>query len=84
MTQREQQLADYIQGNLLSDPGMTLSAEEPLITSGLMDSFSIMEVLAFLEDEWGVFIPDQEATVKQFDSVAKMIEMVGRFEGSVQ
>ena len=78
---REQQLADFIRDNLLSDPGRSLVSDEPLITSGLMDSFSIMEVLAFIEDEWGVYIPDQEATVKRFDCIEKILETVSCFEG---
>lgn len=77
---REQQLADYIRQNLLADPTREITYDEPLITSGLMDSFSLIEVLAFIEDEWGVFIPDQEATVKQCDTVRKIMAVVERFE----
>lgn len=77
---REQQLIDYIRQNLLADPGREITSDEPLITSGLMDSFSLIEVLAFIEDEWGVFIPDQEATVKQCDTIKKMLSVVERFE----
>lgn len=80
-TMRDQQLAEYIRRNLLNDPGRAIANDEPLITSGLMDSFSIMEVLAFIEEEWGVYIPDQEATAKQFDTVDKIMSVVARFEG---
>jgi D-alanine--poly(phosphoribitol) ligase subunit 2 len=80
MSKRETELVAYIQTNLSSDPSKPTSPDEPLINSGLIDSMSIIEVLAFIEEEWQVFIPDQEATARQFDTVASILKLVDLFE----
>lgn len=56
-----------------------MASDEPLISSGLVDSFGILELLSFIEDEWDVRIPDQEATARQFDTVASILCLVDRF-----
>jgi acyl carrier protein len=43
-------------------------AATPLISSGLVDSFSLIKVLAFVEDEFRILIPDEAATAAAMDS----------------
>jgi acyl carrier protein len=52
----------------------------PLISSGLVDSFSMVSLLRFLEKKYGIHIPDAAATPEAFDTVERIAALVRRFQ----
>ncbi len=48
------------------------SPEESLFASGLLDSFTLADVLTALESEFSIRIPDSDATPRKFDSIARI------------
>jgi acyl carrier protein len=64
-----QKLAHFIQSEVSKDPRQAVQPGTPLISSGLVDSFSLIKVLAFIEDEFGIVIPDEAATARSMDSI---------------
>jgi acyl carrier protein len=58
------------------DPRLVVLPETALISSGLVDSFSLIKVLAFIEDEFGIVIPDEAATAKAMDSIELILELM--------
>jgi acyl carrier protein len=57
---------------------MTLDENTPLISSGIVDSFSMVSLKRFLEKKYGVSLPDEEATPQAFDTVASIVALVNR------
>ena len=57
---------------------MTLDEHTPLISSGIVDSFSMVSLKRFLEKKYEVKLPDEEATPQAFDTVTTIIELVNR------
>jgi len=57
---------------------MTLDEHTPLISSGIVDSFSMVSLKRFLEKKYDVKLPDEEATPQAFDTVTTIIELVNR------
>jgi acyl carrier protein len=53
--------------------------ETPLITGGLVDSFSMVSLKRFLEMKYKISIPDEDASPEAFDSVNKIADLVTRF-----
>ncbi len=53
--------------------------DTPLISSGLVDSFSMVSLKRFLEMKYKISIPDKDASPEAFDSVNKIAELVTRF-----
>jgi acyl carrier protein len=51
----------------------------PLISGGLVDSFSMVSLKRFLEMKYKISIPDEDATPEAFDSVDKIADLVLRF-----
>ena len=51
----------------------------PLISSGLVDSFSMVSLLRFLEKKDAIHIPDAAATPEAFDTVERIVALVRRF-----
>jgi len=52
----------------------------PLITSGLVDSFSMVSLLRFLEKKYAIHIPDAAATPEAFDTVERIVALVRQFQ----
>ena len=52
----------------------------PLISSGLVDSFSMVSLLRFLEKKYSIHIPDADATPEAFDTVERIVALVRRFQ----
>ncbi len=53
-----------------------------LITSGLVDSTGMLELISFLEAEFAIRIADHEATPENLESVARIVSFVARKQGS--
>ena len=51
----------------------------PLISGGLVDSFSMVSLKRFLEMRYKISIPDEDASPEAFDSVEKIADLVKRF-----
>jgi acyl carrier protein len=56
-----------------------ITFETPLISGGLVDSFSMVSLKRFLEVKYKISIPDEEASPENFDSVNKIADLVKRF-----
>jgi acyl carrier protein len=69
-------LNDYITGQLLKRPDKTLNPNEPLISGGLIDSFSLVDLALFAEQTWGARIDDTELNAQTFDSLNQLAEMI--------
>ena len=54
--------------------------DTPLISGGLVDSFSMVSLKRFLEVRYKISIPDEDATPEAFDSVNKIADLVKRFQ----
>ena len=52
----------------------------PLISGGIVDSFSMVSLKRFLERKYGIRIPDADATPEAFDNVRSIAELVRRFQ----
>ncbi|MCK5785209.1 MAG: hypothetical protein KAH54_01480 [Candidatus Sabulitectum sp.] len=62
------------------DDDEEVSFDTPLISSGIVDSFSMVSLKVFLEKKCHVSLPDKEATPEAFNTVNKICELVRRFQ----
>jgi acyl carrier protein len=67
-------IAEYLEEG--SDP---ITYDTPLISGGIVDSFSMVSLKRFLENKYKISIPDDQATPEAFDSVDKIADLVRRF-----
>ncbi len=58
-----------------TDPN-SIDENTPLISSGIVDSFSMVSLKRFLEKKYGISIPDEQATPEAFNTVASIIQLV--------
>ena len=69
-------LRDFVRSELLRKPDYPLAADEPLITGGLIDSFSLAQIGVFVEDAFGVYVPDTDLTVANMDTIERMVSCI--------
>jgi acyl carrier protein len=53
--------------------------DTPLISGGLVDSFSMVSLKRFLEVKYKIQIPDDKATPEAFDTVNSITKLVTEF-----
>jgi acyl carrier protein len=69
-------LEKYITAQVLKQPNRKIAPDEPLISSGLIDSFSLMDLALFVEDTFGVRIEDTELNANTFDNLNQLASLV--------
>ena len=75
----EEKLIAFIRKEFLTDPSQEITADTSLISSGLIDSFSLVSLQAFIEKEWGKKIPAPKITAHSFDTVRDMVQVIEQF-----
>ncbi len=60
------------------DDDIEVAFDTPLISSGIVDSFSMVSLKAFLERKYEVKLPDDEATPEAFDTVNSIVALVSK------
>lgn len=69
-------LKRYIREEILKDPEYPIGDETPLISGGIIDSFSITHLSVFMENEWNAFIRDENLTLENMDTISAMARLV--------
>jgi acyl carrier protein len=73
-------IIDYVKKEYLDeDSTVQVTAETKLISSGIVDSFSMVSLKMFLEKKFQIKIPDEKATPEAFDSVDNIINLLREF-----
>ncbi len=70
-------IIDYIKREYLEDDStQQITEDTKLISSGIVDSFSMVSLKLFLEKKFRVKIPDDKATPEAFDSVTNILALL--------
>ena len=69
-------LEKFIATQILKQPNRKIAADEPLISSGLIDSFSLMDLALYVEDTFGVRIEDTELNANTFDNLNQLAGLI--------
>lgn len=70
---------DYIIENFLFGDTTPLTSDTlSLLDEGIIDSVGVMELVAFLEQDFSVSVDDDDLVPENLDSVANLVAFVGR------
>ncbi len=61
----------------VSDPA-ELTDDTPLVPSGIVDSTGMLEIIAFLEAEFGIRVGDEETVPENLESIRRIAAFVDR------
>jgi D-alanine--poly(phosphoribitol) ligase subunit 2 len=83
MEEIKKAVLDYVRREYLEeDDDREVDETTPLISGGIVDSFSMVSLKRFLEKKYQIQIPDADASPEAFDSVVSIAELVQRFQGA--
>lgn len=74
-------ILEYVQEEYLEedDDDVEVTYDTPLISGGIVDSFSMVSLKRFLETKYNIQIPDAKATPEAFDTVNSIVSLMKEF-----
>jgi acyl carrier protein len=78
MTDAAKEMIDYICKEIIRKPAVEITVDTPLVSSGLIDSFSLVDVLSKLEEVTTMRIPAGKVQPKNMDTVSLMLATAQR------
>jgi acyl carrier protein len=69
-------LGQKVAAEILKEPNRKIQPDEPLISSGLIDSMSLVDVAILVEDTYGVHIDDTELNADTFDTLTQLAGLI--------
>ena len=80
MDELKQAILDYVKKEYIEEgDDRDVTESTPLITGGIVDSFSMVSLKRYHEKRYHISIPDAEASPEAFDSVNSIAALVRRF-----
>ena len=73
----EEQVRAFVAQNFYVDPG-GIGSETSLIGAGFVDSTGMLELIAFLESEYGIRLEDREMIPENLETLARIAAFVER------
>ena len=71
-------IRNFIHENFILDEGDHLKDEDSLLEKGIIDSTGVLELVAFIEEKYGIMVEDQELIPENLDSVRNIAEFIMR------
>jgi acyl carrier protein len=68
---------DFLRSKLGADM-LQLGADDPLLSTGIIDSFAILELIAFLEEAFQVTIDPSRQRLTEFETINSIVKVVER------
>jgi acyl carrier protein len=80
MSDTKDVILEYVKNEYLEEGDeREVNFDTPLISGGIVDSFSMVSLLVFLEKKFKIKIPPSKATPEAFDSVNKIVSLVSLY-----
>lgn len=71
-----EKLNERIANQIIKQPGKIILPDEKIISSGMIDSFSLVDLALGVEDLFGVRIEDTELNANCFDSLSQLADLI--------
>jgi D-alanine--poly(phosphoribitol) ligase subunit 2 len=72
-------ILNYVIKEYADDQDEKITYDTRLISGGIVDSFSMVSLLVFIENKFRIKIPIEKATPESFDSVNNIAELVNQY-----
>jgi len=80
MASVKETILEYVKKEYLeTDDDREITYDSPLISGGIVDSFSMVSLKVFLETKFNIQIPDAKASPEAFDSVNNIVNLLKEF-----
>jgi acyl carrier protein len=77
-----ERLRAFIAANFYIPAGQRLDETTSFLAQGIIDSTGVLELVTFVEQEFGIAIGDDELVPSNFDSIAALSEFIRKKRGT--
>jgi len=74
---QEDDILRFLRDDLSLDVS-SINSKTPLISSGIVDSFSLIGIVMFLEEKAGVMAEPEDVTIENFETIEAMLRFIER------
>lgn len=71
-----------LENYLFTNDQSALANDDSFLDKGIIDSTGILEVIMFLEEEFGISVDDDEMVPENLDSVSNVVAFINRKQAS--
>ncbi len=68
-TSIKQQVVDYLTANFLFDSAKQIPENDSLLETGIIDSTGVLELIGFIEKNYGIKVQDEELVPENLDTI---------------
>jgi acyl carrier protein len=79
----ENKIRAYVAENFLFGDAAQLGVDDSFLDKGIIDSTGILEIVMFLEEQFGIKVADSEMLPENLDSIGNIARFIGK-KGSAQ
>ena len=72
---------NFIINNFLFEDNQNLKEDTSFLKNGIIDSTGILELVAFIEETYGISVDDEELIPENLDSIANLVQYVRKKQG---
>lgn len=76
MSDYKDALTDFIKQEILHGRAITLDEDQDLLSAGIIDSLGILRMVAFMEERFGIKVPDEDVVFENFQNIRAMAAYV--------
>jgi acyl carrier protein len=76
---RKTALADYIKSEVIRNRNAHLDENEDLLGAGILDSLGILQLVSFIDETFGIQVPDEDVIYENFHSLKAIVDYLQRY-----
>jgi acyl carrier protein len=84
MIMLEKELRSFIVDNYMLGRSEGLNNDDSFLETGIIDSTGVLELVAFLQETYGITVEDEELTPDNLDSITKVAAYISRKLNSIE
>jgi acyl carrier protein len=73
-------LLDYIKKELAVGSKRNIQMDDDLLSAGIIDSLGVLQLVAFIEEQFNIQMPDEDVVLENFQSVNSLANYLDNFQ----
>ena len=80
MMDRKPMITEYIKKEIVRNEKASISEDEDLLSSGVLDSLDILQLVAYIQDTFGIEVPDKDVVYENFHSINSLNDYLMQYQ----
>jgi acyl carrier protein len=73
-------LLDYVKKELAVGSKRNIQMDDDLLSAGIIDSLGVLQLVAFIEEQFNIQMPDEDVVLENFQSVNSLANYLDNFQ----